>query len=430
MSGRSVAWRFPAEAIVAGIGMVHQHFALVPGMTVAENVELGARASGGWLFDIRTAQERTRALRRVSGLEVDPTARIAELSVAAQQRVEILKALSHDATILILDEPTAVLAPQEVDDLLHWLRKYTNTGGSAVLITHKLREALAVADDVTVLRRGRMVLAAHRPETDEETLSRAMIGEDLRRVTTPHTTPALSAAPLALSAAPPAIPPVAVLDEVLAVCPQRREKIRATLVAHVGEILGIAGVEGAGHHTLLRLLAGRIRPISGRLPLPQSIGYIPEDRPREGLVLHFSVAENVALRGAGDRRGWMPWPVIHRRTATLIRDYDIRVTDVHALAGTLSGGNQQRLVLARELDGQPTLIVAENPTRGLDMRATADVHTQLCRARDAGAAVVFYSSDLDEVLALATRVIAVHAGIVHEVVPEKESVGRAILGLL
>src|SRR5918999_2304771 len=176
--GRSVAWRAPVDAILAGIGMVHQHFTLVPAMTVAENVELGAGIANGWRFDQRAAEERARVLGQTSGLEVDPGARVMELSIAAQQRVEILKALGRDARILILDEPTAVLAPRETEELLRWLRAYADGGGTAILITHKLREAIAVADDVTVLRRGRNVFAAHRSETDEGSLTRAMIGEE------------------------------------------------------------------------------------------------------------------------------------------------------------------------------------------------------------------------------------------------------------
>jgi ABC-type uncharacterized transport system ATPase subunit len=424
VQGRPVAWQSPADAISAGIGMVHQHFTLVPAMTVAENVELGAGASGGWRFHRRVTEERTRALSQASGLDVDPKARVAELSIAAQQRVEILKALSRDARILILDEPTAVLAPRETEELLRWLRTYSGRGGTAILITHKLREAVAVADDVTVLRRGRTVFAARRSEADERVLIRAMIGDESDPTIYRTERTVLSPSP-----APSAREAIVMLDGVVASDGERRETIRATFTVHAGEVVGIAGVEGAGQHTLLRVLAGRIQPTSGRLTRPARIGFIPEDRHRDGLVLDFSLAENVALRGASERRGRMSWPAIRQRTATLVREYDVRASSVRTSARTLSGGNQQRLVLARELDGQPALVVAENPTRGLDVRATADVHDRLRAARDAGAAVILYSSDLDEVLALATRVLAVHTGSVREVAPEKDLVGRAILGL-
>jgi ABC-type uncharacterized transport system ATPase subunit len=420
--GCAVSWRSPADAIAAGMGMVHQHFTLVPAMTVAENVELGAGSASGWHFDREAAEERARALGRSSGLEVDPGARVAELSVAAQQRVEILKALGRDARVLILDEPTAVLAPRETEELLRWLRTYADGGGTAILITHKLREATAVADDVTVLRRGRTVFAARRSETDEGSLTRAMIGDD--------SDPATWRADRPRSSPSSTREPVVVVDQVAATNSDRRETIHATFAVYAGEIVGVAGVEGAGQHTLLRLLAGRIQPASGHLRGPARVGFIPEDRQRDGLVLDFSLTENVALRGAGKRRGRIAWPAVRRRTAALLHEHDIRASGVAMPAATLSGGNQQRLVLARELDGQPALIVAENPTRGLDIRATADVHDRLRAARDAGVAVVLYSSDLDEVLALATRVLAVHAGAVREVTPEKDLVGRAILGLL
>ncbi len=422
--GRPANWRSPADAIVAGIGMVHQHFTLVPAMTVAENLELGAAAQGGnWRFDRRQAEEHTRELGRASGLTVEPDAVVEALSIATQQRVEILKALSRAANILILDEPTAVLAPRETEDLLRWLRDYAARGGTAILITHKLREALAIADEVTVLRRGRTVLSASRLETDERTLTRAMIGDDLAQ------TPRRATATATTFTRPPTAKPVVTLDGVVASGVEGREPIRATFVVYAGEIVGIAGVEGAGQHTLLRVLAGRIRPTAGQLRRPAEVGFIPEDRHRDGLVLEFSLAENVALRGAGARGGRMAWAEVRRRTATLVREFGVRAASVTTPARTLSGGNQQRLVLARELDGQPPLVVAENPTRGLDVRATADVQDRLRAARDAGAAVVLYSSDLDEVLALATRILALHAGTVREVPAERDSVGRAILGL-
>jgi ABC-type uncharacterized transport system ATPase subunit len=419
--GRPVTWHSPADAITSGIGMVHQHFTLVPAMTAAENVDLGAGGTGGWRFDRRAAEDRVRALGRSSGLIVDPAARVAELSIAAQQRVEILKALSRGARILILDEPTAVLAPQETDELLRWLRTHADRGGTAILITHKLREALAVADDVTVLRRGRTVLTAQRSEVEELSLTRALVGDEPEPVIAE------------LDASTPSISPdqvtVAVLDGVVAMDDDRRERIRATFAVHSGEILGIAGIEGAGQHALLRVIAGRLRPQSGRLTGQVTVGFIPEDRQRDGLILDFSLAENVALNGAGERRGRVSWSAFHKRTATLVRDYHIRTSSVTSAVRTLSGGNQQRLVVARELDGQPALVVAENPTRGLDVRATAEVHDRLRAARDAGSAVVLYSSDLDEVLALSTRVLAIHAGTAREVALEKETVGRAMLGL-
>jgi general nucleoside transport system ATP-binding protein len=425
---RPVVWHSPADAIAAGIGMVHQHFTLVPAMTVAENVELGAGVvSGGdrwrnWRFDKRAAEDRVRELSRACGLGVEPTALVADLSVGAQQRVETLKALSRDARILVLDEPTAVLAPSEADEFLGWLRAFADRGGTVILITHKLREALAIADDVTVLRHGRTVIAASRADVDERSLSRAMIGDELD--------PSASRGGLRRGSNAAGVQPIVVLDDVTATDSEQRDAIRATLAVHAGEIVGVAGVEGGGQHTLLRVLGGRIQPTSGYLLRPQDVAFIPEDRHRDALILDFTLAENVALRGAGRQRGLMPWSGIRQRTTELIDELDVRASGPTMRARLLSGGNQQRLVLARELTGQPALIVAENPTRGLDVRATADVHERLRAARDAGSAVVLYSSDLDEVLTLATRVIAVHAGSAREVAAEKDLIGRAMLGLL
>jgi general nucleoside transport system ATP-binding protein len=421
-----VAWRSPADAIAAGVGMVHQHFTLVPAMTVAENVELGITARDGrsrwraWSFDRQSAEARVRQLSTAAGLAIDPTALVADLSIAAQQRVETLKALSRNARLLILDEPTAVLAPSEADEFLRWLRSYADRGGAVILITHKLREALLIADEVSVLRRGRAVLATSRSEVDERLLSQAMIGVEEDR------TPTIVPRPPQKASDEQAI---LVLDDVVANDSGSRERIHATFTVRAGEIVGVAGVEGGGQHALLRLMAGRIQPTTGRLVRPKDIAFIPEDRHRDGLVLDFTLAENIALRGAGARRGLMPWSSVRRRTAALMADFDVRAPSLLARARLLSGGNQQRLVLARELNERPPLIVAENPTRGLDVRATADVHDRLRAARDTGAAVVLYSSDLDEVLALASRVIAVHAGSAHEVIPSKDEIGRAILGL-
>jgi general nucleoside transport system ATP-binding protein len=424
---RLMVWRSPADAIAARIGMVHQHYTLVPAMTVAENVELGAGVVGraghwrNWRFDKRAAEQRVRKLSSACGLAVEPSALIADLSIGAQQRVETLKALSRDAKILILDEPTAVLAPSEADEFLRWLREFADRGGTVILITHKLREALAIADDVTVLRRGRTVIAASRADVDERSLSRAMIGDEMD--------PSASRGVLRRRSDATGKQPIVVLDGVTAIDSERREAIRATFAVHAGEIVGVAGVEGGGQHTLLRVLGGRIRPIAGYLLRPQDIAFIPEDRHRDGLILDFTLAENVALRGAGARRGLMSWSTIRQHTAMLIDELDVRASGPTVRARLLSGGNQQRLVLARELAGQPALIIAENPTRGLDVRAMADVHERLRDARDAGTAVVLYSSDLDEVLTLATRVIAVHAGSAREVAAEKDAIGRAILGL-
>lgn len=424
VDGRLVELHSPAAAIAAGVGMVHQHFTLVPAMTVAENVALGGRG----LLDRRDSAERVRAIASSTGFTLDPDAPVERLPVGAQQRVEIVKALARDARILILDEPTAVLAPVEVDELLAWLRRYVDAGNAAVIITHKLREASSVADDVTVLRHGRVTHTGRAAATTAATLTAAMLGTDTASA------PAAASEP----STPPATPgDVVFRAEGLSVRDDDGvERVRdATFTVRAGEIVGIVGVEGAGQRELLRALAGRRDAADGTLTRPTSVGFVPDDRHHDAVLLDRSLVENVALRGAGARRGTMPWTDLTARTTALVDAYDVRGPGARAPMRALSGGNQQKLVLARELDdigrapGDPQAIVAENPMRGLDVRAAGEVAARLRGARDRGAAVVLYSSDLDEVLSLASRVIVAYAGTVREVAPAREVVGRAMLGL-
>jgi simple sugar transport system ATP-binding protein len=397
-----------------GIGMVHQHFSAVPTMTVAENVALGNHG----LYRAMEARSRVTEIAERVGFTLDPDARAGDLSIAAQQRLEIVKALARGARTLILDEPTAVLPPLDANELLAVLRHFADEGGAVVLITHKLPEALSAADDVTVLRRGRTVLAAQASATDVEALARAMIG----------------GAPPPTLRPRPNLPGDVVLSAHELVLRDSRGAARvkgATLQVREREIVGLAGVDGAGQHELLLALAGRLAPISGTLHAPAAVGFVPEDRQRDALVLDFSLVENVALRGAGRAWGRLPWRSIRARTAALLEHYDIRVPQLDVPAAALSGGNQQKLILARELDGDPppTALIVENPTRGLDIAGTASVHERLVAARDAGAAVVMYSSDLDEVLAIADRLIVMFDGLAHDVPLDRGAVGRAMLGL-
>jgi general nucleoside transport system ATP-binding protein len=443
VGGQARAFDSPAQAMAAGVGMVHQHFALVPAMTVAENVSLG----GAGRYDARRAAERVAEIGRATGLVLDPAAPVAELSVAVQQRVEIVKALARDARVLILDEPTAVLAPPEIEDLLRWLRAFAESGRSAVLITHKLREAIAVADAVTVLRRGRTVATLPRKAADEDAIARAMLGERVvRRAGVPprlHDAPApavgrhrpdataVESPPSRPATALPTSRPTVLRARDVSVADERGTiRVRdASCEIRGGEIVGVVGVEGSGQRELLRALAGRLPAAAGTLEIPAAVGFVPEDRHRDALVLDFPLYENVALRDAGRRRGVMPWPALRRETSAVLSEHDVRPDEVTAPARALSGGNQQKLVLGRELAGRPAALVVENPTRGLDIRASAAVLARLEAARGAGTAVVVYSSDLDEVLTLADRVLVVHAGAVHEVPPDRERVGRAMLGV-
>ncbi|HYD53364.1 MAG TPA: ABC transporter ATP-binding protein [Gemmatimonadaceae bacterium] len=436
--GAARRFRHSAEAIGAGIGMVHQHFSLVPAMTAAENVALGGRGR----FHPARAAARLREVARSAGLAVDPEARVEELPVAAQQRLEILKALVRGARLLMLDEPTAVLAPREIDELMAWLRRYVAQGNAAVLITHKLREALAVADDVTVLRQGRTVLARPAAETDAALLAAAMVGKGGEDAGGPaHARGAPPETQYEIAKEGGHHPTTATRREnAPSVVDARDLAIRdargaavvrdASFALAAGEIVGLAAVEGSGQHELLRVLAGRMRPAHGalRLPAPAAIAFVPEDRHRDALALDFSLAESVALRGSGARRGRLRWAEVVRRTAALLREHDVRAAGPTVPVRTLSGGNQQKLVLARELADEPALVVAENPTRGLDVHATVQVHAQLTDAAARGAAVLLYSTDLDEVLTLATRVLVLHGGRIDELPPDRERVGRAMLG--
>jgi general nucleoside transport system ATP-binding protein len=409
-----------ADAIAHGIGMVHQHFTLVPAMTVAENVALG----GHGRLDLAEVSRRVDELSALTGFALNPSARVESLPVGAQQRVEIAKALLHAARILILDEPTAVLAPVESAELLRWVRAYADEGNAAVLITHKLREALGVADEVTVLRRGRTVLTAKRDEVTPDTLTSAMIGEELTSARPgsivedrqPHSSPGsvFRADKLTLSDARGIV------------------RVRdATFEINAGEIVGIAAVEGSGQRELLRALAGRLVPTSGALMHPSAVGFVPEDRHHDAVLLHRSLSENVALRGAGARRGLIDWDAVNAHAERLMRDYDVRAEGANVPMRTLSGGNQQKLVLARELDLEPDserALVVENPTRGLDVRATAEIHSRLRKAALDGAAIVVYSSDIDEVLLLATRVFVIFERVVRELPLNREQIGQAMVG--
>jgi ABC-type uncharacterized transport system ATPase subunit len=412
LGGEPVTLRAAGDAIERGVGMVQQHFSLVPAMTVVENVILGGRGR----IHPRDAAEHVRALARQTSLQIDPAARAGDLPVAAQQKLELLKIFSRQARTLILDEPTAVLAPVEARDLMVLIRRVADEGGAVVLVTHKLREALAVADEVTVLRRGRTVLTAPAHSVSEAELARAMFPDGI----VPEARAAVERR---------AGPVIAELRDVELRDRQGVTRVRgATLAVHAREILGIAGVEGSGHHELLLALAGRLTAASGDIEVPSDIAFIPEHRQRDALVTAFSVMENVALRDAFRARGRLNWSEVARRTRALVDRHAIRAASVTMPVRTLSGGNQQKLVLAREMEGAPLLVVAVHPTQGLDVRAATAIRARLHEARNAGAGVVVYTSDLDELLALADRVVVAFGGTVREISGDADTIGRAMLG--
>jgi simple sugar transport system ATP-binding protein len=432
IGGEPRVLRRPRDAWRAGVAMVHQHFNLVPALTVLENLVLGRRSRAGGLgLPFAEVRAEVAELSRRTGIAVPLDVPVGTLGVGSRQRVEILKALLRRPRILVLDEPTAVLAPGETAALFGLLGELAAEGRAVVLVAHKLDEVLSVADRVTVLRRGATVLAARREDVDAPRLIRAMVGGG----------PA-DAAALGHSGAPAPAPVeggevVATLERVSVRGRRGEPAVRdATLAVHRGEVVGVAGVEGNGQHELALLLAGRLAPAAGRAVLPGSVGYIPEDRTLEGLIGDFDLTANVALAFHGDpaflRGPLLSWSALRRRTGELMERFDVRAPGPHVRAGTLSGGNQQRVVAARELAVGRDLVVAENPTRGLDVGAAAFVHGELARLASGrnGPGVVLVSTDLDEVLALSTRIFVIARGQLTEVPSgrrTREGVGALML---
>jgi ABC-type uncharacterized transport system ATPase subunit len=418
VDGRTARFASEREAIAAGIGMVHQHFVLVPAFTVAENAALGRRGRNSTAM----AADDVRRIGEATGLRLDPAARVSELSVGAQQRAEIVRALAQEARVLILDEPTAVLTPSESEELYAWMRRFVASGGTVVLITHKLREALAVADEVTVLRRGQTVLQGRAAALDEEAVVRAIIGES-----------AVAASTESLSAS--AGEELFALENATVVDASGIQRLKpTTLTVRRGEVLGVLGVEGAGHRELLRLFAGRLAATRGVVRRPETVGFVPEDRLHDAVIPEFSLTENCVLAGASSLRGLIDWTAASAATARLMRNYDVRATTADAALGSLSGGNQQRFVIGRERELAPLALVAENPTRGLDVQASARVLAELrAVAAERNGAVVVHSSDLDEILSLTRRVVVCFAGAVVEVPPpsdrrDRSAYARALVG--
>ena len=435
IKGEQVELETPGDAIALGVGMVHQHFQLVQPMTVTENVMLGSEITrrGGWLNQ-READRKVAELSEQYGLEVDPTALIEEIPVGVQQRVEIIKALYRDAEILILDEPTAVLTPQEIEDLFRIMRDLTAEGVSIIFITHKLKEVLAVADRIMVMRDGRVVGEARPEEATESSLASMMVGRDV----------------LLIVMKDEARPTETVLSvEGLEAMDDRKHRALdgASFEVRAGEILGIAGVQGNGQTELVEVITGLRPTVSGRVTIDgrdvtnaspraiteQGVAHIPENRHRYGMVGSISVADNLVL-STYYKAPFSSGIVIHEdaiqeHAAELVEEFDVRTPSVVTSGGSLSGGNQQKMVVAREFGRPIKLLIAAQPTRGIDVGSIEFIHSRIVQQRDAGVAVLLVSAELDEIMALSDRIAVMYHGQIIETLSAEDAT-REQLGLL
>ncbi len=435
VDGEPVKFRDPGDAIRAGLGMVHQHFMLIPVFTVTENVILGIEPTGplGWL-DRRRARTRVSELSETYGLAVPPDAIVEELPVGVQQRVEILKALYREAQVLILDEPTAVLTPQETDELFAVMRSLKAGGKSVIFITHKLKEVLAVADRITVLRGGKVMGTTTPKAASEGELASMMVGR---------------AVSLTVEKGPSA-PKEPVLEVADLVILDDRAQVAVDGVSfdvRADEIVCVAGVQGNGQTELVEALTGLRPAASGKVRLKDrditkatpkqvleaGVGHVPEDRQRDGLIVDFTIADNLVLntydRPPFARRMVRDQAAIRKSALARVREFDIRTPSVDIPARNLSGGNQQKVVVARELSRPISLLIASQPTRGLDVGSIEYIHRQIVKQRDTGIAVLIVSSELDEVLALGDRIAVMYRGRIVDIVPAKEAT-REELGLM
>jgi simple sugar transport system ATP-binding protein len=432
-----VKFNGPGDAMAAGIGMVHQHFMLIPVFTVAENVVLGNEPTskiGG--LDLDKARELVKEISDRFGFEIDPDAKIQDLPVGAQQRVEIIKSLARNAKVLVLDEPTAVLTPQETDELMEIMRGLAKSGTSIIFITHKLREVQQVSNRITVIRQGKVV-ASPSPKSSASELASLMVGREVDLNVTRK--------PAKVGAETLVIKDLTVLDD-----RQHQMVDGVSFTVRDGEVLAIAGVQGNGQTELAEAILGLRKIHSGSIEvagrdltkstvrevLEAGLGYIPEDRKKDGLVGDFTIAENLMLDGsfgAPFAKGFQIDFVARDRIADeLIEEFDIRTPSATTLAKQLSGGNQQKVVVARELSRELKVLVASQPTRGVDVGSIEFIHEQIIAARDAGKTVVIISTELDEVLALADRIAVMYRGKIVGIVDAKttrEKLGKMMAGI-
>lgn len=436
INGEPAKFTSSKDSIARKIGMVHQHFMLIPKLTVAENIIVGQEAGTKWRLDRKTAEKKIAELSKQYGLKIDPVKKVADLSVTEQQRVEILKVLYREAQILIFDEPTAVLTPQEIDEFCQIILNLKKKGKTVIFISHKLAEVMKISDHITVIRTGKVVGTVEKAKTNPEELTRMMVGRDVNLGRRERTEFKDSSDILELK------------NINYTVNKTVKKLNNVSLKLKTGEILGIAGVDGNGQEELIKVICGQITPDSGsvffknrditkdkiRIRKDAGIGLIPEDRHRDGLVLSYSIAENLILglhyhEQFANRGKWLDYKAMTENAKKLRKDFDIRCAGIDVQAGTLSGGNQQKIVIAREAYRNPDVFVAVQPTRGLDIGAIEFVHKTLLEQRNREKGVILFSLELDEILSLSDRIAVIYKGEIIDVVDAKK-VTRQELGMM
>jgi len=434
LHGKPVRLTSPAHAIAQGIGMIHQHFMLVPTLTVAENVALGLKSTRGPLTDLKKVAERITRLSKTFGLQVYPDAYIWQLSVGERQRVEIIKALYRDASILILDEPTAVLTPSEVDDIFVIFRKLVRDGRGIVFISHKLKEVLDLSDRITVLRHGRVTGTTTPGQSDRHDLARMMVGREVKLAPDKHRVEPGEA--------------LLVIDDLFVRGDRGEQAVKGlSLAVRSGEILGIAGISGNGQRELAEAIAGLRIPESGRVMIDgrdttfcrpgqirkYGLSYVPEERMKDGAVGEFDVKENLILLNHGtepfSRKGFLCFGEICEHSKRLVKEYAVKTPSIDTSTKNLSGGNIQKLIMARELSAGPRVLLASQPTRGVDIGAAEYIHERIAEQRQRGTASIVISEDLDEVMALSDRIAVMFDGQIMGIV-ERDQATRESIGLL